>query len=130
MSKTSTAFDTFDTAYQPLRIPAHSRLLRCTELVGNLQGGSVPALPSSEEVAPKRVKLTGLSSDDFKMEAAFGLPWSEVDFISKACLHGHPRDFCNQIPKELVEAVSRHVEWNDAQLSKYRIDYLEPKGLC
>ena len=91
MSKTSTAFDTFDTAYQPLRIPAHSRLLRCTELVGNLQRGSVPALPSSapscEEVAPKRVKLTGLSSDDFKMEAAFGLPWSEVDFISKACLH-------------------------------------------
>lgn len=108
LSKLSKPLDVQSVSQEPLTIPAHSRLLRCTDLSSRVNGGEVQGQTNS----------AGLTH-----EAAFGLPWSIEEFIKKACSSGHPRHFCNQIPEELNIAIQKHIDWNDAQISKFRADW-------
>ena len=112
-------------------IPAYARLLRCSKLpaekMGVKGGRAVDACEDEValQLAKKRKHDDGDKGVFFNLshEVAFGLPWSVEAFIEKACVAGHPRHFCNQVPVELKEAIDKHVEWNDAQLGKYRVDW-------
>jgi len=57
------------------------------------------------------------------LEVAFGLPWTWETFVNKAVHSQHPFVQGTGVALELQEAINKHVEWNDEQLCKYRLDW-------
>ena len=56
-------------------------------------------------------------------KVVFGLPWECEQFIHKACLLGHPAKQNHAVPKDLKEAIAKHVEWSDKTLVEYRMHW-------
>ena len=56
-------------------------------------------------------------------KVVFGLPWECEQFIHKACLMGHPAKQNHAVPKDLKEAIAKHVEWSDKTLVEYRMHW-------
>ena len=79
--------------------------------------------------SPNRFKRDDGSSkqmDDgkkFPFEVAFGLPWSWQDFVYRACSSVHPFLQDAGVPSELEEANEFHMNLNEQQLCKYRLDW-------
>eukprot|EP00435_Cladocopium_sp_Y103_P033807 s3386_g8.t1 len=106
-------------ALQPVTVPRYSRFLRFTSLAAPVQMG----------VAEGQTLKTKLNEDgaqqnfDFEIEVAFGLPWTYHGFIEQACRVGHPTMRDGGVPRELLSAVAKHVEWSDQQMASYRISW-------
>ena len=77
-----------------------------------------------QEVPSKR-KLaeadTSQQAPVFQSEVVFGIPWACKAFMQQACRVGHPSMREGSVPRELVTAVDKHVEWNAEQMASYRI---------
>ena len=79
--------------------------------------------------SPKRFKRDDGSSkqmDDgkkFPFEVAFGFLWSWQDFVHRACSSVHPFLQDAGVPSELEEANEFHMNLNEQQLCKYRLDW-------
>ena len=115
LSKTPKAILAKNERMQDVTVPAHSRFLRCTQLPDEIIG--VEKGQVHEAKKPKRE----CADAGWPFEAAFGLPWTTEDFISKAASNGHPRHFCNQVPVELEAAIQKHAGLTDVQMSGLRI---------
>ena len=73
-----------------------------------------------QEVPSKR-KLaeadTSQQAPVFQSEVVFGIPWACKAFMQQACRVGHASIREGSVPRELVTAVDKHVEWNAEQMS-------------
>ena len=77
-----------------------------------------------QEVPSKRKLAEADASQQapvFQSEVVFGIPWACKAFMQQACRVGHPSMREGSVPRELVTAVDRHVEWNAEQMASYRI---------
>ena len=50
--------------------------------------------------------------------------------MDKAVHSYHPFVQGTGVPVEFQEAINKHVEWNDAQLCKYRLDWCKKWLIC
>ena len=106
MSKLTTPLQLHTLDGNPIEVPAYARFLRITEHTAPVAKGVEP------QVQPA-----------YKFEAAFGLPWTWERFVARACETGHPSAMSVGVPQELQHVLEVHRQWNDAQLSKYRLDW-------
>eukprot|EP00435_Cladocopium_sp_Y103_P025849 s3652_g6.t1 len=114
-------------------VPKYSRFLRFSSVSARVEGGSegqplkkTKVQPPANEDANLACTVENVDDDscnrnNVQFEAAFGLPWTCEGFIAQACSSGHPAAKDMGVPFDLEAAVCRNVEWNEVQLSSYRI---------
>eukprot|EP00435_Cladocopium_sp_Y103_P058226 s2737_g20.t1 len=111
-------------AMLPVTVPKYSRFLRFSALSApgdmGVEGGQSS---SSNALKRKCDDQMGQTTGDFQFEVAFGLPWTYQGFIEQACKVGHPSLREGGVPRELIGAVQKHVEWSDQQLASFRISW-------
>jgi hypothetical protein len=78
----------------------------------------VQEVPSKRKLAEAD---TSQQAPVFQSEVVFGIPWACKAFMQQACRVGHPSMREGSVPRELVTAVDKHVEWNAEQMASYRI---------
>ncbi len=125
MTKLKAPLDAFTSHKAPIQVPSAARLLRFHELpdhakgVGGGQQGAISGVDHSpiDQSQDKRLKL----DSGTWYEAVFGAPWGCEAFIQRACKSGHPLNFADCLEKDLLQSVSKHVEWSSEQLASYRI---------
>ena len=101
-------------ADQPVTVPKGSRFLRGHFVETESNGGD----EGSQQNKRKRDEECRWS-----YKVVFGLPWECEQFISKACLLGHPAKQNHAVPRDLKEAIAKHVEWSDKTLVEYRMNW-------
>eukprot|EP00434_Breviolum_minutum_P013009 symbB.v1.2.011465.t1/scaffold770.1/size163962/1 len=102
--------------------PTNSRLLRVSANPELSKGGVVEAQVQEGDSNKKR-KVDKCHP----LEVAFGSPWMWETFVDKAVHSQHPFVRGTGVPLELQEAINKHVEWNDEQLCKYRLDWCKKR---
>eukprot|EP00435_Cladocopium_sp_Y103_P074791 s4_g51.t1 len=116
-------------------VPKHSRFLRFSSVSARAEGvtegqplkkakkakGQPPEGDASAPSVTAGVVGSADAEGNQQFEVAFGLPWTCEGFISQACSSGHPAARDMGVPRDLETAVCRNVEWNDLQMSNYRI---------
>eukprot|EP00435_Cladocopium_sp_Y103_P033072 s2564_g8.t1 len=113
----------------PVTVPKYSRYLRFTALSapnnqGEERGQPVPKTKTlKRKSAGDSVQPEMQQVSETGFEVAFGLPWTYKGFLEQACRAGHPALRDGGVPKELVWAVDKHVEWSDQQMAAYRISW-------
>ena len=111
-------------------VPKSSRLLRISAFqpdhdngVGAVGQAGKRAKKSENLDAPSTVARSELGLEKFPYEVAFGLPWKWEDFVCRACASQHPFLQDVGVPDELSEAIDFHMDFNDEQICKYRLDW-------
>ena len=117
MSKLKNPIQLFTHGGQLQDVPANSRLLRISANPELSKGGVVEAQVEGDGNKKRKVH------NCHPLEVAFGLPWTWESFVDKAVHSHHPFVQGTGVPVELQEAINKHVEWNDVQLCKYRLDW-------
>jgi len=118
MSKLKSPIQLFTQGGNLQDVPTNSRLLRVSANPELSKGGVVEAQVQEGDSNKKR-KVDKCHP----LEVAFGLPWMWETFVDKAVHSQHPFVRGTGVPLELQEAINKHVEWNDEQLCKYRLDW-------
>ncbi len=100
-------------------VPTNSRLLRYSANPELAKGGEGEAQADGVASGAKKRRLTKPPA----FQIAFGLPWTWDSFVKKAVDSQHPFLKGTGVPWELQQAINKHLEWTDAQLCKYRLDW-------
>ena len=114
MAKLTTDITLRTETNQPVVVPKGSRFLRGNFVETEVHGGA----EGSQQNKRKRDHECMWS-----YKVVFGLPWECEQFIHKACLLGHPAKQNHAVPKDLKEAIAKHVEWSDKTLVEYRMHW-------
>eukprot|EP00435_Cladocopium_sp_Y103_P043232 s1638_g12.t1 len=125
MSKLDKSVDLQTAGGLTATVPKYSRFLRFSSLsshhTGESKGQPTKKIKGDAGEFSEKCEMEVEQHVDTSFEVVFGLPWTVEGFLEQACKVGHPAARDMGVPVDLELAVHKNVEWNDLQMSSYRI---------